>query len=297
MRADTTGKISLDHIYVQPDPRAYFTTLRDLDYSIPQLAKPYFTKLVREYRDATGVGEPTVVDLGCSYGINAALLRCDLTMDDLYERYSGPGTAGLALGELLERDRELVRARARRGIRFVGLDASEPALSYAVRAGFLDDAVHADLEKNDPTGPQRERLAEADLVISTGCVGYVTEKTIGRIVDAARDAGRLPWMAHFVLRMFPFDPVEETLAAAGYETVRTGGLFMQRRFATEEERAGVLETLAAVGVDADGAETEGCLYARLHISRPRGTARPTIIDMASDRTSPGTTAPDRGSTQ
>jgi carnitine O-acetyltransferase len=269
VRADTTGKVSLDHIYVQPDPRAYFSTLRELDYAIPQLAKPYFAKLLQEYRDATGVRNPTVLDIGCSYGINAALLRCDATMDELYERYSGPGSAELGIGELLERDREMVRSRAgSRTARFVGLDASEPALSYAVRAGFLDDAVHADLEADDPAGPQRELLAAADLVISTGCVGYVTEKTIGRIVAAAGENGRTPWMAHFVLRMFPFDAVEETLSAAGYETVRADGLFMQRRFATAEEQSQVLGTLADVGVDSGGVESEGCLYARLHISRP-----------------------------
>ncbi|XVQ09832.1 class I SAM-dependent methyltransferase [Spirillospora sp. CA-255316] len=273
MRADTTGKISLDHIYVQPDPRAYFSTLRELDYAIPQLAKPYFAKLVQEYRDATGVRNPTVLDIGCSYGINAALLRCDATMDELYDRYSGPGAAELGIEELLERDREMVRSRAgSRTTRFVGLDASEPALSYAVRAGFLDAAVHADLEENDPTGPQRERLAAADVVISTGCIGYVTERTIGRIVAAAQENGRRPWMAHFVLRMFPFDAVEETLAAAGYETVRADGVFRQRRFATAEEQSQVLDTLAGVGVDAGGVESEGGLYARLHISRPRAAS-------------------------
>ncbi|MFB4315026.1 class I SAM-dependent methyltransferase [Actinomadura sp. 21ATH] len=272
MRADTTGKICLDDIYTRPDPRAYFSTLRELDYHIPELAKPHFRALIEEYRAATGVRNPTVLDIGCSYGINAALLKCDATMDELYERYGGPEADGMSIAGLLERDRDLVRSRGGAaggsgGVRFIGLDSSRPALEYAAGAGFVDGAVHADLEENEPTAAQRERLAAADLVISTGCVGYVTERTLGRIVDAA-PPGRRPWMAHFVLRMFPFDPVEKALDAAGYETVHSAETFRQRRFATAGEQAQVLETLSAAGVDPDGPERDGWLSARLHVSRP-----------------------------
>jgi hypothetical protein len=278
VRADSSGKISLDDIYTRPDPRAYFSTLRDLDYFIPQLAKPHFHRFIQEYRDATGVQCPTVLDIGCSYGINAALLRCDATMEELYERYSGPGADKLSMAELLERDREMILVRGGAldgagGVRFLGLDSSRPALTYAAGAGFVDGAVHADLEENEPTARQRERLAAVDLVISTGCVGYVTERTIGRIVAAAPE-GRKPWMAHFVLRMFPFDPVEKTLDAAGYETVHPDETFRQRRFATAEERSQVLDTLAAAGVDGAGPEREGWLSARLHISRPTSPSVP-----------------------
>ncbi|MFG2000677.1 class I SAM-dependent methyltransferase [Spirillospora sp. NPDC048911] len=265
MDVDTTGKISLDHIYTQPDPRAYFGTLRGLGYAIPELAKPFFADLIQEYRDARDVSVPTVLDLGCSYGINAALLRCDVTMADLYERYGDAD--GADLGELLSRDRELVQAHdGQKRVRFLGLDASREALSYALEAGFIDGALHADLEERDPTEPERERLAGVDLVISTGCIGYVTERTIARIVAAHGD--RKPWMAHFVLRMFPFDPVTESLAAAGYETVRHDGVFKQRRFATPEEQSLVLDRLSDVDVDPDGLETDGWFYAELFISRP-----------------------------
>lgn len=271
MRFDTTGKVSLDHIYTQPDPRAYFTVLRTLDYCVPQLAKPYFAKLLKEYREDRRVAAPKVVDIGCSYGINAALLKYDLAMDELYARYGGDAAAGLTREELLARDRELSRARRpAQQTRFVGLDASENALSYAREAGFLDDTVHADLENHDPTPDQRAALSGADLVFSTGCVGYVTERTLTRVVRA--QGGHRPWMAHFVLRMFPFDPVERALAGLGYETTRVDGMHKQRRFASPEEQALVLDTMSAAGVDATGLEAEGWLYAQLYVSRPYGPA-------------------------
>ena len=54
----------------RPTRARYFGTLRELDYHMPQLAKPYFAKLIDGARHA-----PTVLDVGCSYGVNAALYR------------------------------------------------------------------------------------------------------------------------------------------------------------------------------------------------------------------------------
>jgi hypothetical protein len=260
---DDTGKVSLDHIYTQPDPRAYFRTLRELDYQIPQLAKPHFASLITEYRSARGIDRPQVVDIGSSYGINAALLRCDADIAELYDRYGDPDLTSIA--ECLDGDRELVRTRSGARARFVGLDVSGPALVYATSAGFLDDAVLADLESGDPTDEQRIQLAPTDLVVSTGCLGYVGVKTITRVVEAI---DRAPWMAHFVLRMFPFDPIADALDEFGYRTERVDQLFRQRRFASPEEQSQVLDTLATVGVDPAGLESDGWFYAGLYISRP-----------------------------
>ncbi|CAM2761658.1 class I SAM-dependent methyltransferase [Skermania piniformis] len=269
------AKQSFDHVYTQPDPRAYYAELTKLGYCIPELAKPYFRKLIKDYRADRQVDTPTILDVGCSYGINAALLRCDTTMRELAEHYQTAESTGAA--ELAARDRAMVRSRSGIGdIRFIGLDASEPALDYARAAGFLDDALHADLEQADPTAAQRDQLADVDLVFSTGCIGYVTERTIGRVARAAR---RRPWMAHFVLRMFSFDAMRAELDRLGYQTEQVDGVFRQRRFADEREQEQVLETLGHSGIDPSGLESEGWFYAQLFISRPHpdaGAIEPSV---------------------
>jgi carnitine O-acetyltransferase len=272
---DDTGKVTLDHLYSQDDPRPYFGALQDLDYCIPQLAKPYFAKLIQEHREQRGTGPaevPTVVDVGCSYGVNAALLRCDAHLDELYDRY-GAGSEGLSREEMVARDRAV--GRSCRDLdddpapaRFLGLDVSGPALAYAVDAGLLDGAVHADLEQNEATAEQRAVLARADLVISTGCIGYVTERTLRQVAEASGSGDRRPWMAHFVLRMFPYAPVADSLAELGYATIHVEGLFKQRRFASTREQSQVLDSLAEVGVDPRGLEAAGWLYAELYLSLP-----------------------------
>ncbi|GAB3655721.1 class I SAM-dependent methyltransferase [Actinocorallia lasiicapitis] len=271
MQVDRTGKVSLDHIYDRPDPRAYFRTLRTFGYNVPQNAKPHFSALIAEYGETTGRRLPRVLDIGCSYGINAALLNHDTTMDDLYTRYDGAPTTR---GSLLEADRRRSR-HATPVARFTGLDVSEPALAYAVQAGLLSEAVHADLEACEPTDAQTAILARTDLVISTGCLGYVGEKSIARLLTAFGD--RRPWMAHFVLRMFPFDPIGALLADAGYRTSRSTATFRQRRFATAEERDQVLDRLAPLGPDLP--ESDGWLHAELFVSVPNDQPRTRIEDL------------------
>lgn len=261
----TTGKASFDDIYDRPDPRAYYARLAALDYRIPDLAKPVFQQQIREYRSQTRVATPTVLDIGCSYGVNAALLRLDSTVRELADHYAAADESGRA--DLIARDRSCLAAGERLpDVRFVGMDASRPALAYAQAAGLLHDTVHADLEAADPTEEQRRTLAAADIVISTGCVGYVTEKTLARVAMAHPD--RRPWMAHFVLRMFDFAPMAAELAALGYRTEQAPGVFEQRRFASATEQQQVLNTLSANGIDTTDHESDGWLYAGLYLSRP-----------------------------
>ncbi|MBW1602028.1 class I SAM-dependent methyltransferase [Streptomyces sp. JJ66] len=269
MRLDATGKVSLDHLYTGTDPRPFFTTLRPLGYCVPQQAKPHFAKLLTEYRDAHGVAAPRVLDVGCSYGVNGALLKYDVTMDELYARYCDvPQPDTRTRADLIAHDRELARSRQpARPLHVTGLDVSAGALEYALDAGFLDDAVHADLEAEEPTAHQRRQLAGTDLVVSTGCLGYVTERTLVRIVRAQGE--HRPWMAHFVLRMFSFAPIAAALADLGYHTYRVEGVFPQRRFASPEEHARVVAKLTAAKVNPDGLEAEGWLHAELYVSTPR----------------------------
>ncbi|WP_327118368.1 class I SAM-dependent methyltransferase [Nocardia sp. NBC_01730] len=260
----TTGKASFDDIYVHPDPRAYYTRMSDLDYRIPELAKPFFQQQIREYRASARVAAPTVLDIGCSYGVNAAVLRFDTTVPELADHYDD---ADCDRAGLIRRDRARVNAgTGLTDVRFVGMDVARPALDYAHEAGLLDDVVHADLESGEPTGEQRALLATADLVVSTGCVGYVTEKTLARVATA--HPRRRPWMAHFVLRMFDFAPIAAELAALGYRTEQAPGRYQQRRFASGAEQAQVLNTLSVNGIDTTGLEDSGWLYADLYLSRP-----------------------------
>jgi SAM-dependent methyltransferase len=265
---DDIGKIDLTNIYDRPDPRSYYSTLRRLDYIIPETAKPVFQRVIEAYRHAHHKTKIRILDVGCSYGVNAAMLKGDLEMEQLYALYAPEITGKARRTQLLSRDQTIADDILKDSeLEVVGLDASANAIKYAVEANLLDDGVVADLESGQPSPEVAAALDAADLVISTGCIGYVGESTLKGILKV--NAPRKPWMVHFVLRMFPFAEIEEALGAFGYATEKVAGrTFLQRRFASDEEQENVLDRLAALGIDSEGLESDGWYHAEAFISRP-----------------------------
>ena len=266
---DTTGKLSLDYVYNQPDPRDYFSVLSKLDYRVPELAKPFFKRLIEARREANGEAAAKIVDVGCSYGVNAALLKYDLSLDDLYRLYSEEAPADGQI--LLARDRALFSDAADDDLSVVGVDAAPNAITYAVDAGIMDAGVSTNLERAEPSAEDLRAVGNSDMIISTGCVGYVTKTSLEHLVDAGRDKGA--WMANFVLRMFDYQPVEDMMAEHGYVTERLdGALFPQRRFVSPAEQAHVIDNLRKRGISPKEAERDGWYLAELHVSRPADQA-------------------------
>lgn len=262
-------KTNFDQLYCAKDPREYFKYLGQLDYIIPHLAQPLFEQLVRargEIQDA----QVTVLDLGSSYGVNGALMKYALDYEALRQRYTAPALQSLSSEELLELDRAFYRSWPRnRNVRVIGLDISENAVRYAQAAGTVDVGFSIDLESRDPTPVEAEMMSNVDLIVSTGCVGYVTSKTFERIAKLARH-GRPAWVASFVLRMFPYDKIAATLALQGLKTEWfEGATFVQRRFASVEEMEETIKAVEARGIDTRGHEAEGLFHANLFVSRPR----------------------------
>lgn len=272
------AKASMDHIYDQPDPRAYFRTLKKLDYAIPGEAKPIFQDLIACLRERRR--DPIrVLDLGCSYGVNAALLKHDLSMPELYEHWGQEGLADATTEEVVERGQRLFADIDKpEDIEFIGLDQAENAIAFGEEVGLLDEGLAVNLETEPLSARAKEALAPVDLMISTGCVGYMTEKSFDRLLPAVtRD--QPPWIANFVLRMYPFDAIEETLNDRGYVTEKLERqTFLQRRFASVDEQKQMLEQLCNQGIDPTGKETEGHLLAEFHLSRPMKDADEAPIE-------------------
>jgi SAM-dependent methyltransferase len=262
------SKANFDHIYVAEDPRQYFRHLGQLDYIIPHLAQPIFGQLIRA-RAQTQSEPVTVLDLGCSYGVNGALMKYAIQYDMLRERYTAPALQTLSSGELLELDEAYFKAWPKQpGVRVVGLDISSNAIRYARACGMMDTGFAIDLESEEPSPEAADVLADVDLIVSTGCVGYVTSKTFDRLAKLSR-RGRPAWVASFVLRMFGYGKITETLGRYGLETEKfEGATFVQRRFFDREEMDAAIAAVERNGVDTRGHETEGLYHADLFVSRP-----------------------------
>ncbi|MFF1357226.1 hypothetical protein [Streptomyces sp. NPDC058297] len=92
-------------------------------------------------------GPLTVLDLCCSYGLNAALLNHHVTLAELHAHCTSPEADALAATELVERDKKFYASRRRADAAPVlGLDTADNAVQYALAVGLLDEAYAKNVE-------------------------------------------------------------------------------------------------------------------------------------------------------
>lgn len=260
------AKADFSDIYSRPDPRRYFKVLAGLDYQIPQRALPVIRAVLEASR--RNGEQRTVLDVCCSYGINSSLLFAGGDAAAVAARYASREVAALSSDELAAADRRRYAA-GRDGLTVLGLDASAPAISYAIRAGLLTRGWAEDLEANDPSPELAAGIADIGLVISTGGVGYVGRATFERLLAATRDPRDL-WLCIFVLRVFDYAPIADLLSSYGLVTEKLGMTFPQRRFSDTAEQEAAIRDVRRHGLDPAGKEAAGWFHAECFLTRPAG---------------------------
>jgi SAM-dependent methyltransferase len=262
-------KADFSNVYNLDDPREYFRSLSGNDYIIPHIARDVFLQLI-DSRDEAHRKTLNIIDIGCSYGLNAALLKRHLNWDMLVARQTLPGMMLLPSVVLQRLDRLFLESwPLRERIRMIGIDIAERAIAYANAIGALDIGFPVDLENEDMPQRLRREVETADLIVSTGCIGYVTERSFSRIALAMADQQRKPWVASFVLRAVDYSRIARELSRAGLVTEKLEGItFVQRRFADVAEMEATLEILRRRGIDPSFHEARGLMHAELYLSRP-----------------------------
>jgi len=261
-------KADFSDIYTSDDPRDYFRVLGKLNYVIPQLAAPVLRQLAERLIEIKG--RPiTILDVGCSYGLLSATARLGLSIRQLCARYESEPIQALDPDRLASFDTKYFASWPKRAdIRFIGLDCSPQAISYALTVGLIEKGLVIDLETNTLDESARSLISQADLIISTGAVGYISEKTFSKLLQTF-PAGKPPWVASFVLRMFDYAKIAKALNEHGLETERLNDVtFVQRRFQDGSELQNAIDMIKSRGLDPSGKEDEGFYHAELFVSRP-----------------------------
>lgn len=264
-----SGKADFDHIYNQPEPREYFTTLADYDYQIPDHVQRVFGDLVTERAERDG-RPARVFDLACSYGINAALLRCeDVSFTGLAQRYASAELQRMTTEQIIEADRAYFAERLKPDApAFYGCDVAEHAVQYGERTGLLERAWAVNLETEPAPADLAEVLAETDVVTVSAAIGYLTYRTVATVLEHIPPERR-PWFAAFSLRTAPIDPVAHALRDHGLELATlTGRTVRQRRFVSKAEQATAIDSIRKRGYVVDGHETDGYWHAALYVGMP-----------------------------
>ncbi|WP_344427642.1 hypothetical protein [Amycolatopsis minnesotensis] len=216
----------------------------------------------------------TVVDLCCSYGINAALLNHRLTFEDLHAHYTAPEVTELETAELVEYDKDFYAARRRAdAVPVIGVDIAAPAIDYALAAGLLDAGFAENLETGAASEGLLRAVRTASLITVTGGASFLGPRTFHQLLRAS---STLPWVAAFVLRTGSYQPIATTLAEHGLTTsADTERTFVQRRFTDADEQRYAIAAVTAAGADPAGKEAEGSYHTALYLSQPQQGLAPT----------------------
>ncbi len=260
-----------EQIYGEQDPRAYFRVLYGLDYRMPELARPVFRNVIRAA--AGNQQSPArVLDLGCGFGTNAALLRYPIDLNRLAHRYRDLDGGDLLPEQVMELDRNYYASWPQtRAASFIGFDLEAAPVSYALGVGLVDHGFACDLEEDDLAAGDAAALRGVSCVISTGCAGYAGVATFTKLLDAIGEDP--PWLAIMVLRTEPFDAVRECLMDRGLVVEKLEGVtFIQRRYHSASEWTQALLALETLGIDTQGKEADGLMHAEFYLARPAHSA-------------------------
>jgi hypothetical protein len=278
--AENEAKACFDDVYTAPTPHAYIAMMAKNGYEIGEQARPYCIAAAELLKEHTANAWPVqMLDVGCSYGMGSAFVKYGCSFDEMVAFFS------TRVPQEYYAACETVRAWLNvtptpYDVRCVGLDSSEPAIRFAEKAGMLDGGIARNFENPDITPNEEEVswLRSCNLLISTGAIGYVTDRTMAHVV---RHAGKAhpgdfgPLAVLTILRMFDGSPIKDVFEQHGYRFGKVPGIMLpQRRFADEDERRGVLKTLHEKGIDTGPWEDSGRLFAELFIA-----ARPDYFPM------------------
>ncbi|MBD3232307.1 MAG: hypothetical protein GF315_01140 [candidate division Zixibacteria bacterium] len=286
---ENEAKANFNDVYTAPTPHAYIAKMARHNYQIGEQARPYCIAAAELLRKNNGEIWPVqMLDVGCSYGIGSAFVRYGCSFEEIIGFFASRAPEDYA--SCCEVTRMWLNVTSPIcNIRSVGLDNSGPAIKFALGSGLLDGGIARDFENPEvmPTEDEQGWIRSCNLLVSTGAIGYVTEKTLNKILpyfgkDHPSDFGPLAVIT--ILRIFDSEPIIDCFKRFGFDFQRVEGIRLpQRDFVDEVERVKVLEILREKGLDASEFEEAGTHYADLYVAAPAEQIDILINEMRSVR--------------
>ena len=177
-------KASFYAAYTSLTPHRYLHNMTAVDYRMADYMNPFLTAVVDASVSPPPQRPVRILDLGCSYGMSGALLKTDCSYQELakFFRYE---TSSEYSSCVTESKRWLELHVAREDVEVVGFDSSAEAIRFATASRMIDKGITRNLEENESelTEDERSLIRQCDVLLSTGVIGYVTEKTVSPILD------------------------------------------------------------------------------------------------------------------
>ena len=262
-------------VYDLEDPSPYFNALRPSGYRMPEVLARALKAIHRPVCAARGTdGTLWVLDFACGYGAVGALLRHEVSMQEVYAWYGRRHWRPVDARRHRDADAAFFAARRAESVTFEigGVDVAGAALEYAEALGFLDRTFHENLIDDVPSEALRLFLDGVDLVVESGSLGDLLPAAFERILDCRGDGAR-PWFIYCPRPDVDWTPLNRLWAERGFRAESLGtGPVRYRKPLGAEERADMLRITRALGKPEETVMRDGYLLVDMTLARPEADA-------------------------
>ena len=253
-------KTDFTDIYTQDSPYRYLKEMDRLEYSISDSTKSLYNSIIEQLEET--LSRPiNVLDLGSSYGINSSLMKYNLTMSELNNFFlNGTEPTKKEIKQFYE------ECTSNDNMNFYQIDISEEALKFSEEMDLCERGMNVNLEAKKLDS--LESLPKMDVVIATGCIGYIKNKQSNSIESEKEYVA--PIFAFSVLRMFDMDDIEEVFEMYDYSIVKSDiKPIRQRSFSDPQEKTQTISLLHGMKINTKKYEDDGNFYADFYIARSK----------------------------
>lgn len=264
-----------ERVYDLDDPSPYFNTIGPADYRMPEALTGALKVIHGPLCALRSAGEALrVLDFACGYGAIGALLRHELSMEELYARYRARQWQPADGRRYWADDIAFFAARRAETAAFEigGVDIAGNAVAYAAALGFVDRAFPENLVDHAPSGGLARFLRGAHLVVESGALGVLLAQAFARVLDCAGD-GSPPWFLYCPRPDVNWSALERLWAKRGYCTESfLGAPVRYRRPLKAQEGADMLRRSRGLGKPDEAIMQDGYLLVDMTLARPEADA-------------------------
>ena len=275
-------KKDFSEIYTQDSPVPYLKEMRRLEYRIANITKSFYQYLANTlYQDLSRPIE--ILDIGSSYGINSSLLIYDITMSEL-DNFFLNGNNTPTNEQTVKFFKNLPKLNPQ--FRFSLIDTSSQALRFAEDMELCTQTFCINLEQDEVSSNASRQLGVVDMIIATGCVGYIGHKSFMKLFEAINHRAKSeqnqyesknssgiipkPLFAFSVLRIYPVDEIQKVFEKNGFVLIKSKiPPFRQRHFADNQEQTDIISLLKERDVDTTSLEDDGYYWSNFYLGGPR----------------------------
>ncbi|MEO0566128.1 MAG: hypothetical protein AAF066_00210 [Pseudomonadota bacterium] len=262
-----------DDIYDLPDCRSYYRAMHNAGFRTAHFASAAFLAVLAELKRQRGEKPKRVMDFASGYGIAAALMRHDVTLDTVLSRYMDSWFDEADTSDVTQADKAWLSRNQRAGQKdlYGGIDIAGNALRYGEQAGVFDAGFAENLQDEEPSDGLQSWLEACELVVECGSVMHMLPGALEKVLRATTSTEA--WICSA--------PIRGNDSAESLDMMRDYGRlvevlpvppFRHRRFSEPAEQERAMANAEARGHDTAGYENTGFFHAQIFLARPKSEA-------------------------